>query len=184
MNAFINYRSFYNFSYKFNDPELKSLIEAVDEMFTTISTGFPEDKIPGFKYICESKQLKKMKSLYTILKKFTDNSYQEHIRTFQRGRFYFIFKPIRIAKAYMSLLTAHPDLPLTVSFYTIEYINGEQMPRLDFALARDESDYLRMFEDAFLLDLAKFFFCTSALVIRIVWIAVSFSVVAIQIRSM
>ena len=78
---------FDNFSYKFNDPDLKSLIEAVDEMFTTISVGFPEDKIPGFKYIYESKQLKKMKSLYNILKDFIDNSYQEHIRTFQTGSF-------------------------------------------------------------------------------------------------
>ena len=71
--------------YKFYDPGLKSLIDNVDSMFTVISGGFPEDRIPGYKYLWESRRMKRMKQLYDNVLHFVRDSFQEHCKSFKRG---------------------------------------------------------------------------------------------------
>ena len=73
-------------SYKYNDPELIKLFEAIDKMFAVIPGGFPEEKIPGLLYIWESQRRQQMRINCTFILDFVKKQFDEHCKTFDRSK--------------------------------------------------------------------------------------------------
>lgn len=74
----------FNINYKYNDPELIKLFEAIDKMFAVIPGGFPEEKIPGMLYIWESQRRQQMRKNCTFILDFVKKQFDKHCKTFDR----------------------------------------------------------------------------------------------------
>ena len=77
-----------NFRTEYNDPEIVNLLTTYDEIMSDLSKGvIPEDVMPSLQYVWESSKMKKLKQGYDqILVNFLAVKYQEHVKTFERGK--------------------------------------------------------------------------------------------------